>query len=128
MHPQARQTLRELVAFILAASLASFASSTESAAPSSRMAPMKTSSSMATFACADSLPRADGTQSAGTPCNIAREYCYEASGGAPFSHGAHCRPLPNPGATCSDIAAASDAGAVCTGTATTGLRVQFTYP
>jgi hypothetical protein len=124
MHPQARRTLRELVAFVLAASLASFACSTESAAPSSK----KTSSSAATFACADSLQRVDGTQRAGTPCNIAREYCYEASGGTPFSHGAHCRPLPKSGATCADIVALIGAGSAGTGTPITGLRVQFAYP
>jgi len=81
----------------------------------------------ATFACSDSLPRADGTQSTGTPCNIARQYCYEASGGAPVSHGAQCRALPRPGATCADLVAGL-AGAVCTGTTVTGMRVQFAFP
>ena len=120
--------MKLLAALILAATLASFACSLESATPSSKAAPMKTSNSTATFPCGDSLQRADGTQSAGTPCSIAREYCYEASGGAAFSHGAHCRPLPKPGATCADLVAASEAGAACTGTALTGLRVQFTFP
>lgn len=79
----------------------------------------------ATFACADSLPRADGTQQSAT-CVLGREYCYEASGGPPMSHGAHCRPLPKPNATCADLA--TSAGSSCTGTAETGLRVAFAYP
>jgi hypothetical protein len=81
-----------------------------------------------TFACGDSLKRVDGTQRAGTPCNVEREYCYEASGGAAFSHGAHCRPLPKPGLTCAQLVAAAGAGASCTGTPTTGLRVHFAFP
>jgi hypothetical protein len=117
------QAMKHLFAFVLSASLASFACCAESTAPTGGS--MKTTP---TFACGDSLKRADATQRSGTPCNIAREYCYEAAGGAAFSHGAHCRPLPKPGATCSDIAAASDAGAICNGAANTGLRVQFTYP
>jgi hypothetical protein len=78
-----------------------------------------------TFVCADSLPRADGGQ-VSTTCVLAREYCYEASGGAAFSHGAHCRPLPKPNATCADIATA--AGSSCTGTPETGMRVAFAFP
>ena len=123
--------MKSLVAFVLAASLASFACSMrpESATPASDVASTKTSIPAATFACGDSLQRADGTQSAGTPCNIAREYCYEASGGAAISHGAHCRPLPKPGATCADIVAdIGAAGSACTGTASSGLRVEFTFP
>jgi hypothetical protein len=79
----------------------------------------------ATFVCADSLRRADGTQKSGT-CIIAREYCYEASGGAAFSHGAHCRPLPKPRATCADVS--TGAGSSCTGTPETGIRATFAYP
>lgn len=79
----------------------------------------------ATFTCADSLSRADGTRSR-TTCVLAREYCYEASGGAAISHGARCRPLPKPKATCADIAV--DAGGSCTGTPDTGLRVDFAFP
>jgi hypothetical protein len=78
-----------------------------------------------TFVCADSLARADGTQKS-TTCVLAREYCYEASGGAAFSHGAHCRPLPHPKATCADVA--TGAGSSCTGTPETGLRASFAYP
>jgi hypothetical protein len=79
----------------------------------------------ATFVCADSLRRADGTQKSAT-CVLAREYCYEASGGAAVSHGAHCRPLPKPNATCADVAAG--AGSSCTGTPETGIRAAFAYP
>ena len=75
--------------------------------------------------CADSLLRADGTQRSAT-CTLAREYCYEASGGAAFSHGAYCRPLPKPNATCADIP--TGPGAACTGTRETGLRVTFAFP
>lgn len=82
-------------------------------------------SAEATFVCADSLPRADGTQESAT-CVLAREYCYEASGGAAFSHGAHCRPLPKPNATCADLKAG--AGSSCTGTPETGIRAAFAYP
>ncbi len=85
-------------------------------------------SAAATFACGDSLPRADGAQSPGTPCNPAREYCYEASGGAAVSHGAHCRPLPKPGATCADLVAIAGAGSDCTGAPGSGLRLQFAFP
>lgn len=88
--------------------------------PVDRPAPAET-----TFVCADSLPRADGTQKSVT-CELAREYCYEASGGVPISHGAHCRPLPKPNATCGDIA--TGAGSSCTGTPRTGLRVEFAFP
>jgi hypothetical protein len=80
----------------------------------------------ATFACADSLPRADGTQQSTTACALAREYCYEASGGAAFSHGAHCRPLPKPNATCADLP--SPPGSSCAGTPASGLRVAFAFP
>jgi hypothetical protein len=79
----------------------------------------------ATFVCADSLRRADGTQES-TTCVLAREYCYEASGGAAFSHGAHCRKLPQPNATCADVV--TGAGSSCAGTAETGMRVTFAYP
>lgn len=79
----------------------------------------------ATFVCADSLPRADGTQESAT-CVLAREYCYEASGGAAFSHGAHCRPLPKPKATCADVS--TGAGSSCTGTPETGLHAAFAFP
>jgi len=81
-----------------------------------------------TFACGDSLRRADGSQSAGTPCSVAREYCYEASGGAAISHGAHCRPLPRAGATCADLVAIAGAGSECTGDPGRGLRLQFAFP
>lgn len=80
---------------------------------------------VATFACADSLPRADGTQQSAT-CVLAREYCYEASGGAAVSHGAHCRPLPKPNATCADLP--SVAGSSCTGTPEIGIRATFAFP
>lgn len=83
---------------------------------------------VAMLACGDSLPRMDGSRLEGAPCRADREYCYEASGGAAFSHGAHCRPLPKPGATCSDLVASLGAGTACTGTPDTGLRVAFTYP
>ena len=79
----------------------------------------------ARFLCADSLRRADGTQKSVT-CLRAREYCYEASGGAALSHGAICRPLPKPNATCADIV--TGAGGACTGTPETGLRVTFAFP
>ena len=79
-----------------------------------------------TFVCTDSLRRLDGTQKS-TTCVLAREYCYEASGGPAFSHGAHCRPLPKPHATCADLAA-SGAGSTCTGTPETGLLVTFAFP
>jgi hypothetical protein len=79
----------------------------------------------ATFVCADSLPRADGTQKSAT-CVLGREYCYEASGGAAFSHGAQCRQLPHPNATCADVS--SGPGSSCTGTPATGLRASFAYP
>jgi hypothetical protein len=82
-------------------------------------------SAEATFVCADSLRRSDGTQ-ASTTCLLAREYCYEASGGAAFSHGAHCRPLPRANATCADVA--SGAGSSCTGTNETGLFATLAYP
>jgi hypothetical protein len=85
-------------------------------------------SAPARFACSDSLQRADGAQRAGTHCNIEREYCYEASGGAALSHGAHCRALPKPGATCSDLVAIAGAGSSCTGAPSSGLRLQFAYP
>jgi hypothetical protein len=79
-----------------------------------------------TFVCADSLRRLDGTQTSAT-CVLARDYCYEASGGAAFSHGAHCRPLPKANATCADLAA-TGAGSSCTGTPETGLLVTFAFP
>lgn len=79
----------------------------------------------ATFVCADSLQRADGTQKNAT-CVLAREYCYEASGGAAFSHGAHCRPLPAPDARCADLA--TSPGSSCTGAPETGFIVKFAYP
>jgi hypothetical protein len=79
----------------------------------------------ATFACADSLPRADGTQKS-TTCVLGREYCYEASGGAAFSHGAQCRPLLHANATCADVL--TGPGSSCTGTPETGLRASFAYP
>src|SRR5687768_10318330 len=79
----------------------------------------------ATFVCAGTLPRADGTQKS-TTCVLAREFCYEASGGAAFSHGAQCRPLPHPNATCADVA--TGAGSSCTGTPETGIRASFAYP
>ena len=79
----------------------------------------------ATFVCADSLPRADGTQKSAT-CVLAREYCYEASGGVAVSHGAQCRPLPKANATCADVIAGP--GSACTGTPETGLRATFAFP
>ena len=112
---------------VLALSLAAFACGAKSATPPGPRAPADASHATTTFACGDSLPRADGTQRSGTPCNIAREYCYEASGGTPVSHGAQCRALPTSGATCADLIAGI-AGATCSGTTATGLRVQFAYP
>jgi hypothetical protein len=79
----------------------------------------------ATFVCADSLARADGSLKS-TTCVLGREYCFEASGGVPVSHGAHCRPLPKPNATCADLVA--EAGSSCTGTPGTGLRQTFAFP
>lgn len=81
--------------------------------------------SAATFPCADTLRRADGRQES-TTCVLAREYCYEASGGAAVSHGAHCRPLPKANATCIDVA--SGPGSSCTGTPETGIFSRFAYP
>lgn len=81
-----------------------------------------------TFACDDSLQRADGTQRTGARCIVAREYCYEASGGAAMSHGAQCRSLPASIATCDALAASIGAGASCTGAEATGFRVHFAYP
>lgn len=120
--------MKLLPAVGVAALLASFACSvlSQATAPASDVAPTKATNSATTIVCGDSLRRADGTQRAGTPCNITREYCYEASGGAAISHGAHCRPLPKPGATCVDVV--TYAGSSCTGTPATGLRVQFAFP
>ncbi len=86
----------------------------------------RTAPAESTFVCADSLRRLDGTQKSAT-CVLAREYCYEASGGPAFSHGAHCRPLSRPNATCADLDT-TVAGSSCTGTPETGLLVTFAFP
>jgi len=112
--------MKLLLAVVLTFPLVHVASSTGQTSNSSSNPP-------GTFACSDSLPREDGSQRAGTPCTIARQYCYEASGGAAISHGAQCRALPKPGATCADLIAGL-AGADCTGTPATGMRVQFAFP
>lgn len=78
------------------------------------------------FACADSLARADGSQNVGGTCTTGQEYCYEATGGPAISHGAACRTLPKPDATCEDLV--GEPGSSCTGTPETGLRVQFAFP
>ena len=83
---------------------------------------------VATFSCADSLPRADGAPLTTAQCKIVSEYCFEASGGPPLSHGAQCRQLPKGAVTCADLIALHGAGTSCSGTQANGLRVQFAFP
>jgi len=80
------------------------------------------------FACFDSVKRSDGLQQANIHCKIGREYCFEATGGAAFSHGANCRALPKLESNCAELVAANGAGASCVGTQASGLRVNFAFP
>ena len=81
-----------------------------------------------TFACHDTLNRADGARRTDQTCELAREYCYEATGGPAYSHGAHCRPLPNPRAGCAELVRGLGAGSMCSGSAQKGFRVDFVFP
>lgn len=78
------------------------------------------------FKCADSIERMDGRPKAITFCRKKVEYCYEATGGAARSHGAHCRLLPSKNATCESLELA--AGSSCSGETSTGIRVDFAFP
>ncbi|MBL8300428.1 MAG: hypothetical protein JNN30_18990 [Rhodanobacteraceae bacterium] len=78
------------------------------------------------FECADTLDRADGQPRKSVFCDKRSEYCFEASGGTPLSHGAKCLPLPRPGASCKDLVL--EPGSQCTGDASSGIRVDFAFP
>ena len=79
-----------------------------------------------TFECADSLARADGQARRSALCQKRTEYCYEATGGAPLSHGAQCRPLPKDNPSCAGVVLLP--GGSCTGDVSTGIRVNFAFP
>lgn len=114
-----------LIAILLFASIAGFttrhASAHEAAKPDASNTPH-------TFACDDTIARADGSLRTGLRCEVAREFCYEASGGPAIGHGAECRPLPSNDTTCTDLIAQIGAGTTCSGDAGSGLRVGFVFP
>jgi len=78
------------------------------------------------FKCADSIKRVNGQPRGITFCRKKVEYCYEATGGAALSHGAHCRQLPSKNTTCQSLTL--PAGSNCSGDTSIGIRVGFTFP